>query len=149
MLSKTLVERVINWAALIVLVGSMVMFARRYLDKSQAPTAPSHILSRGDSLTIQGVDWAQHKRAIVLGLQVGCHFCEASAPFYRQILSAPHSETTIIAVLPQPQQEAESYLTLLGIRPNLTVQANFAILGITATPTLAIVDALGRLCVSA
>jgi hypothetical protein len=40
----------------------------------------------GDQLPGLAVyDWKTHPRTLVLALRNGCHFCEASMPFYRKL----------------------------------------------------------------
>jgi hypothetical protein len=52
----------------------------------------------GDQLPdLHAYNWKAHDRTLVLALRSGCHFCEASMPFYRRLakLNNPTSSALI------------------------------------------------------
>src|SRR5579859_3403607 len=82
-------------------------------------------------------------------LQVGCHWCEASMTFYRDILhSNPKHSFRVVALLPQPVPEALSFLRRYlgqGKEELPTVrQIRFDTHGIAGTPTLILLDQKGH-----
>jgi hypothetical protein len=65
----------------------------------------------GKHIALNGVDWKANSKTLVLALSTSCHFCSASAPFYRKLVDFQqgHPRLSIVAVLPQPVTEAEKY----------------------------------------
>lgn len=90
------------------------------------------------------VNWVANQRTLVLGLQTTCHFCTASAPFFQKLVDAAPPDLKIVAVLPQTVDVAKRYLDHLGLRVDDVRQASLSALGIAATPTLLLVDELGK-----
>jgi len=82
-------------------------------------------------------------RTLLLALSTGCHFCTDSAPFYQRV-SQEHGDTHLVAVFPQEASDGEQYLSKLGIQVDEVKQASFVELGITGTPTLALIDNSGK-----
>lgn len=88
--------------------------------------------------------WSSHSKTIVLALQVGCHYCSASASFYRALTDqAVLGRTTIVALLPGPTDESIKYLSELGLDIPLVQQVDFRQISVTGTPTLFLVDNKG------
>ncbi len=99
---------------------------------------------RGTKITIPGVEWSNSQRTVVLALSTHCHFCSASGPFYKRLQEAARVRgVRIIAVLPQPTDEALSYLQNLGLSISVVRQAPLVNVSVTATPTLMMVDSQG------
>jgi hypothetical protein len=90
-------------------------------------------------------DWAAYDRTLVLILRKGCHYCAASAPFYRRLagLIGESGRVHLTAVLPHPVPEAKEYLARQGLEIEDIRQANLASLRIAGTPTLLLVDKRG------
>jgi hypothetical protein len=65
---------------------------------------------KGVKIKISGVEWSDSQRTIVLALSTACHFCTASAGFYKRLQEVARTRgVPIVAVLPQPTDEARSY----------------------------------------
>jgi hypothetical protein len=95
-------------------------------------------LNETKRLGLEGVNWAAYKETIVLTLNTGCHWCSASAPFYRELtaIKNAHPDLQLIAVFPQSVDEANRYLRAkdIGIRTVLSRPSEE--LFVSGTPTL-------------
>lgn len=101
--------------------------------------------AKGVKIKISGVQWSHSQRTIVLALSSHCHFCTASARFYKRLQEAAKARgVPVVAVLPQPTDEARSYLENLGVPVAMVKQATLDSLNVSATPTLMIVDSEGK-----
>lgn len=107
--------------------------------------AIAHGPQPGTIISVPGVDWATNRLSLIIVMQVGCHWCEGSASFYRDLLrSDSRGSFHPIAVLPQPITEAKSFLDSLGLDISDVRQMDFSKLGAYGTPTLILVDSSGK-----
>src|SRR6185436_8119674 len=76
-----------------------------------------------------------------------CHFCSENAPLYQKVVQdlGARGDTRVIAVLPQNHDEAQKYLTGLGVSVSEIHQAELPDLGIGGTPTLVLADKNGMI----
>jgi hypothetical protein len=132
---------IVSLSILIGLIG-----VKRYLPGPGA--APPGIVApkQGTRLDLPGVDWRRASHTLVMALSTGCHFCSESARFYQRLLPAANaSKTAVVAVFPQPTNEARAYwashdLPLTGVD---FARAPLDHLEVSGTPTLILVDRLG------
>ena len=98
----------------------------------------------GDRLTLDGFNWGAHRKNYVLALQVGCHFCTASAAELRTVLAAAgqHSDIGVVAVLPQEKEASHQYLAGLGIDVPFT-QSRLSKLKVPGTPAVLMCNSQG------
>jgi hypothetical protein len=121
---------------------------RTYLIPSSASSTQVTAPRPGAQLTQFGAAlWPRHRRTLVLALRSGCHYCEASAPFYRRLVQMQASkggDFGLLAVLPDDDLTARSYLSseklMLAFEPDIALTAA----GILGTPTLIVVNNDGR-----
>ena len=99
----------------------------------------------GAKLSVADVDWGKNDRTLLLTLSQGCHYCSASAPFYRRLTqeTAGRKDVGLVAVLPQPVEDGRSYLSGLGVEVADVRQAPLDSLGVVGTPTLILVNKQG------
>jgi peroxiredoxin len=126
--------------AIVVVAGMLVK--RQLFPSSTATRAPQ--INAGEKLPLANVDWEKNNKTLVFFLQKGCHFCAASAPFYRQLIAdANDKKVSLIAVLPNPADDARQYLQSLDL-PIENIQTgplnNYKING---TPSVVFVDRQG------
>jgi hypothetical protein len=99
----------------------------------------------GMAIDIPGVAWRGSKHTVVLVLSTKCGFCTASADFYRRLETvASERKTPVVAVLPQPNDEARAYLANLHLSIDVVKQVPLNNLQVIATPTLMIVNPDGK-----
>ena len=106
---------------------------------------PFVALRAGARLAVPGIDWTKNDRTLLMALSRGCHFCSASAPFYKKLtqeLSA-RKDVGMVAAFPQPVDEAQNYLSTLGVSISDVRQLRLDSLGVLGTPTLILVNREG------
>jgi hypothetical protein len=134
----------LNAAVLIASLALILAVGYSYVVSSRSPQTSLAVLPKGTKVRISGVEWSNSPRTIVLALSSHCHFCTASANFYRRLQEVARARgVPILAVLPQPTDEAQSYLKSLGVPIAVVKQAPLDSLGVSATPTLIMVDSAG------
>ena len=113
--------------------------------RTTAPTRPAAEAAVGTNLKSQipGVDWSKNGRTLVLAMSTTCHFCKDSEPFYRRIRQEVGAGVKMIAVLPQPQADAEEYLNTAGVKVDEVRQLALTAIGVRGTPTMLLVDGKG------
>lgn len=138
--AKKILDWTLNVLTIIVALFLVGMVARRYLapDPTVAPA-----LRQGAAASLSGVNWAEHGRTLIVAMQVGCHWCEASADFYRDLIAAKSNQFHAVAVLPQPVLESQAFLDSLDVRFADVRQSDIRMLGVSGTPTLILVDREG------
>ncbi len=137
------VSTILNFAILLaaaLCVG--VLVERFYFDRSPSS---SYQVAPQARLTIEGVDWKQAERTLLVALAKNCRFCAESAPFYQRLVNGLVTETNtrVIALFPEKESSAESYLSDLAIPVKELRYAVLPSLGINDVPTLAILDREG------
>jgi hypothetical protein len=89
-------------------------------------------------------NWSPSKKTVVLALQVGCHYCSASAPFYARLSKfADERGINIIAALPNSQAESRTYLNGLNLNFRNVQQVDFQNIQVSGTPTVFVVNDKG------
>jgi peroxiredoxin len=122
---------------------SCVCLVKNHLWSDRAPDIP-HAVSPGTRLTVDGIDWRASRKTLLVALQAGCKFCAQSAPFYRRLADEASTHgVRLIALLPQPSNEARSYLEELNVPIFDIKDARRLDVPVRATPTLILVDNQG------
>ncbi len=116
--------------------------------RQATPSEPAGSVIRvplGKELPLENIDWKRNKKTLILYLSTTCHFCNESAPFYKRLIEKySNSENVkIIAVLPQTVDEAKAHLDSLGVNVKEIYSSPLASVGVTATPTLLLVNESG------
>ena len=140
-------ETAANAATIIAALLLSVVLIKVYLipsaSRRPSPTPPSIAVGTIMKGRIDGLDWQKNWRTLVLALSTRCHFCSASAPFFRTLASKAGKKIRIVALLPQPVDEAQKYLSGEGVRVDQIEQADLNRIGVRGTPTMLFVDSAG------
>jgi hypothetical protein len=137
-------EIALNCAVLIASLALILGVVYGYVVSSRSPQSSLAVLPKGAKLKISGVEWSDSQRTIVLALSTHCHFCTASGDFYKRLQEVARARgVPIVAVLPQPTDEARSYLLNLGVPILVVKQAPLDSVSLSATPTLIVVNSEG------
>ncbi len=88
------------------------------------------------------MDWAKSEKTLVMALSTTCHFCAESTPFYQKLVGQKtgRSDVRLVAVMPQPVEDARHYLTEHAISVDEVRQASLNSIKVRGTPTLLLVD---------
>jgi len=137
-------ELVVNILIVIVVVFLVGIFIRQYfLPGSQTVSRPKFPIV-GAKVSIADIDWPKSNRNVLLVLSKGCIYCRESAEFYKKLIQQAHGKNVqITAVLPQPKEEAEKYLSELGISGVEIRQSQLDSLNVGGTPTIIVADDKG------
>jgi thiol-disulfide isomerase/thioredoxin len=143
---------------IVALVGAGVLIRNYLLPPARAPISntpetagskpnPTEIQQslEGAHLSLQGINWNESNKTVLLALSNKCHYCSESAPFYQKLTQelAERKDVRVIAVFPQTVDEAKKYLDSLGVPIGDVRQASLGAIGVKGTPTLMIVDKTG------
>jgi hypothetical protein len=104
------------------------------------------LLQIGDEIQITGVDWSKNPRTLVLALSANCRFCGEGSAFYAALLRMQKAGSWgAIAAFPESVETAQAYMRGQGYAIDQSYQVPLSRIGVTATPTLLVVDQNGRL----
>lgn len=137
------VELLANVAIIVVAVMLCTVLVGKFLLPTSAAGAPMKYagVAAGDKVSIPNVDWAKSQKTLLLVLQKGCHFCTESAEFYRSIARVRAEKgVRVLAVLPQPVNEARDYLAKLSVDVDEVRQGTLDSVNVAGTPTLIFLD---------
>ena len=142
---KSKIEVAANVAVIVlaVVIGSVFL-----KDRSGTPGPGPNEVKVGDQLPgLSAYNWKAHDRTLVLALRNGCHFCEASMPFYRRLAQLEQSNRIgvhLVAVFPDDpvvvRQVVETQQLTIEVVPGFELSQ----VKVQATPTLMLVDEQGR-----
>ena len=137
-------DLIANIAVIVTSVALLGFLGNSWYESHYAPQPPQAGALIGTTVHLSGVDFAQQGKTLLIAISTTCHFCRDSEPFYRQLAKAGNFKTHLVAVLPQPQSDAESYVHS-SIAPSLqVVSASLDTMGVSGTPTLLLVDGHGK-----
>lgn len=112
-----------------------------------APAAQTDNRLQGTNLHINGVNWENASKTLVIALSTQCHFCQESVPFYKELTASPAVKSKrvhVVTIFPQQQGEAESFIKASEIRTDSVLSMPLQTLGTSATPTLLLVNHAGK-----
>jgi rhodanese-related sulfurtransferase len=145
-ISRNIVETAVNILILACLVLVLGLLVYRYSPFwAAAPGNDATQIETGAKIDLPNINWAQNHATLVLALAVGCHYCQESAAFYRDLIASnTNGAFRPLAVLPQEVEQSKKYLRDEGIIADVR-QVDFDKLGVKGTPTLILVDSAGHI----
>jgi len=140
-------RRVLEWSLNLLCLCLIGIAVYAYLkDRNSGSSSASRPTSRikiGQHLAISNVTWSHH-RTLVLALSTTCHYCEESAPFYRELLKKQSNGAwQSIVLFPQSLDLGTSYVRAHDFSSPMILSSNYSLLGVSGTPTLVLVDETG------
>jgi thioredoxin-related protein len=142
---KNKVEVAANLAVILlaVAIGS-VFLMDRFASRGSGPNE----IKAGDQLPgLPAYNWKAHDRTLVLALRNGCHFCEASMPFYRKLAQLEQSNQIgvhLIAVFPDDPAVVRQVVETQQLTIDVVSGFELGRVKVQGTPTLMLVDEQGR-----
>src|SRR5258708_14790972 len=128
---------------LAVVIGSVFL-----MDRFASPGPVPNEVKAGDQLPgLPAYNWKAHDRTLVLALRNGCHFCEASMPFYRRLAKLEQSNQIgahLIAVFPDDPAVVRQVVETQQLTIDVVSGFELGQVKVQATPTLILVDEQGR-----
>jgi len=129
-----------------ILLGIAVTQQYRLAELTRYPEPAAFVpVQVGSKLAVPGIDWSKNERTLLMALSRGCHFCSASAPFYKRLTQelSGLKDISLVAAFPQSVDDARNYLTTLGVSIADVRQLRLDSLGVLGTPTLIMVNREG------
>jgi len=136
-------DKMANIAVIVAVVVFLGLVVRGDIGWHRATPPPAQELV-GKSVSLPGVQFPRGRNWLLLVVSTTCHFCKDSMPFYRQLAEKARGRLDIVAVLPQPQAEAQKFLQDAGVEANQIVSASPGAVGTRGTPTVLLVDGSGK-----
>lgn len=141
----TKLERTTHVLLSIVCVAGLAAIARQQLFPRVPTRARPDLL--GKRLAIPGLDLPKNSGlALVVAARSDCHFCEESLPFYHEVdrrRKIGRTPIPLFFVTTEPVERLRTFVEGADISPDGIVSVDFKAMGITGTPTLAVVDSAG------
>lgn len=126
-------NRILNVAIIIACLLLVLALIQRY-----------HFASRRSERTISlnGVDFSQSKKTLLLFFQRDCDTCRASLPFYRSLIQESPVSTSVqfVFITPEAPNVAERFLKEEGISSVTVLEGRTGLLGVRSAPTLMLAD---------
>ncbi len=107
--------RILNIAILLVAFVLSALLVKKFFFQP-APDA-NYRLAANANLSIDGVNWADTERTVLIALARECKYCSQSAEFYRRLaLGIPgQSNARLMAVFSEKESDADAYLKQVEI----------------------------------
>jgi thioredoxin-related protein len=148
-MSRSKLDVTVNVAILVTCVIASTVLVRREFFPPQAPPPPGSIAAGEHSEALRTALPAGADRALILAIAPGCHFCNESMDFYKQLVERRDSSGSPVKVVaavssadakdPEGTRLAES-----GVKVDGLVQVDFAKAKVSGTPTVVLVDRQGK-----
>jgi peroxiredoxin len=102
------------------------------------------IAPTGKTFPLENIEWKE--KNLVLYLSTTCRYCKESAGFYQRLVKESAGKgVKLLAVLPQTDEENKSHLESLGVNIGEVYSSGLTSIGVSATPTLLLVDSKGTI----
>jgi len=135
-------------ANVVVIVLAVVIGSVFLMDRFASPGPAPNEVKAGDQLPgLHAYNWTAHERTLVLALRNGCHFCEASMPFYRKLAQLEQSKQIgvhLVAVFPDNPGIVRQVVEAQQLTIETVAGFELGQVKVQATPTLMLVDEQGR-----
>ena len=143
-------ERISHICIIVVcLLATALLIERRFF---AAATANQGNIAQATKkpLSLPGISWGHARKTAVIAINTGCVHCQDSMPFYHRLSelagnnpSPTQPNFALVVASSQPADLVRHYLALNQIEVEGVVQVKLGELGVSATPTLIIVDSRG------
>jgi hypothetical protein len=130
------------------IIASVVLVRREFFPP--APPAPPGSVAAGEQLDVlRDALPAGTGKALVLAVAPGCHFCNDSMGFYKQLVAKRDSAKSPVKVLaavasPEARADEQTKMTASGVTPDAVVPLDFSRLKVYGTPTVLLVNGSGK-----
>lgn len=142
----------LNLTIVVVALALGIVCVKKYVLTDPAPAKlpePPPIVV-GTHISIPDVVWSRSRKTMVVALHEQCPFCTQSAPFYKRLVekASGNKNLQLIAVLPHDPGNARKYIDSLGVAFSDVKYSELRKIGVSATPTLILLDGDGAITAS-
>jgi len=143
-------QKVIEVAANLAILVVCGLIGWAVLTHKNLPSGPGERASlQGVTLpSLPGYHWGDHRKTLVLAIRKGCHFCDASLPFYKRLSSLEKNSALhahVLAVMPDDPAAGTAELRSGGVSVDARFNQPLNSIQVSGTPTLFLVDAKGSI----
>ena len=128
------------------LAGLAALFRHEFFPAGSGPRRSGPVLV-GRRLSVPGINLQQNPPlALVVAVRSDCHFCIESLPFYREVdrqRRIGRTPVPLFFVSTEPIERLRAFVDGAELSPDGIISVDFRTLGISATPTFAVVDSAG------
>ncbi len=154
---KSTLDTVANIAIIVVCAIAAAVLVRNQFFPPRPPGAPPQAEKGEQYAQLKAVVPAGASRALVVAVQPGCHYCNDSMAFYKQLLDQRNqqaSKVKFIAAVPANDKPADAQklvsdeaekFAAVGAHPDNMVNIDFNAIKVPGTPTLMLVDNNGKI----
>jgi|SRR5271154_5632642 len=132
----------------IVITVAALVFVSLYVKSYFSPANSEVSIRPGEFLpNLPSYDWKSHDSTLVIAVRYGCHYCEASMPFYRRLAEMEKNgrvKAHLLAIFPDKAIIAQDVLTSQQLPAESVPGVSFDALKVSGTPTLILVDQTGK-----
>lgn len=146
---KAALETTTNIAVVLMAIAVAAFFLTNYYRQRQLAKAPEFELGleKGTTLPlIQGVNYGDSGRTLLIVMNTQCGYCADSVQFYNRVMEAQansKSPVKILALFPNSAEEVKKFIDERHLKVSTVSRADLAKLKLAGTPTLVLVDAAG------
>lgn len=135
--------RILNIAILVAAIVLSTVLVKKYF--LPASHNSDYRIAPDARLIINGINWADSERTVLVALGKECKYCSESAVFYRRLAAAIAGQrnTRLIALFSEKESDGEAYLEHLAVPIPEVRYTSLSSLGIKNVPTLVILDRNG------
>ena len=141
-----ILEITANVAIILAAVAVVTVAYREHLHPPIQTRAPINDISLGAPAPFSVPSAVADQKTLALVLNTHCHFCDESSLFFRRLSNAlaPRKNVHLIALFPQPEDEARTYLKQKQIQISDVQQHALTSIPVVGTPTLLLLDSSGK-----
>lgn len=143
-----LLDRIANISIIVAVVVFLFVIGRHELlppiSQQQAQRLSEENQLVGKSIQVPGVQFPRNHELLMFALSTKCPYCRESLPFYEELTEKIRGKDDLIAVFPQTQEQAQIWLKAANISVSQIVSARLDAFGISATPSLLLLDKSGK-----
>jgi len=124
-----LLEKIANIAVILAAIVFIAVVVRSELSKHSHPAYPASIARdmSGKTVTLPGVNFPKQTKTLLIAISTSCHFCKESLPFYKDLSEKLKGKVDVIAVLPQSEEEAKTFIQGANISVNQVVSTELVV----------------------
>jgi thioredoxin-related protein len=145
---KHYLEVITNIVVVLFVVLAVVVIAKNYLTSRNKETASAKIKVGSIFPNIPETNYGQSPKTLVIALNVYCHYCTQSIPFYQRLAEAQkennNSFQAVAVFLNKEADLVKQYVEEKKLSVNFVPSVDFDKLNITSTPTLVLIDNAGK-----
>jgi Rhodanese-like domain len=142
---NTIFNYFLNGLTVVIAALTLGFLARQYIlpandaPQPEGPRVGDRINLPGESIPTSATS------TLVFAMQIGCHWCEASSDFYRDLIrSNSKGVVHFVAVLPASIEQDRRFLTYLSLPFEDVRQVSLSALNVSGTPTLLLLGSDAR-----